>query len=181
MKKSLLLLVAAVAVLALALACDKGAEAPAPAKAPEATKKAPAPAPAPAVDEATPAADEAAPEADEATPAADEAAPEADEAPASDTKDAPQEAPALEGKVGGGDIVYDKAAMGVVTFSHDFHVTKQGKKCTDCHTDPFAMKIGAAKISMADIYAGKLCGKCHGGKGPGFEAKTNCMRCHKKP
>jgi c(7)-type cytochrome triheme protein len=33
---------------------------------------------------------------------------------------------------------------------------------------------------MADLYAGKFCGKCHDGKN-GFLIKQNCDRCHFKP
>ncbi len=80
-------------------------------------------------------------------------------------------------QTGGGDITFENAAMGNVTFSHDFHVGK-GKACTDCHTDPFQMKKGSTKITMADINAGKLCGKCH--NGTDAFAPTDCTKCHKK-
>lgn len=79
---------------------------------------------------------------------------------------------------GGGDIVFANAAMGNTTFSHDFH-TGKGLACTDCHTDPFAMAKGTAKITMADINGGKFCGKCHAAGGKAFAA-TDCAKCHKK-
>lgn len=84
---------------------------------------------------------------------------------------------------GGGDVVYENAAVGNTTFSHDFH-TGKGLACTDCHTDPFQMKKGATKITMADINAGKQCGKCHNGSkevgGTKVFAASDCARCHKK-
>jgi len=79
---------------------------------------------------------------------------------------------------GGGDIVFENAAVGNITFSHDFH-TGKGLACTDCHTDPFTMSKGADKITMADINAGKFCGKCHKDGGKAF-APTDCTKCHKK-
>jgi c(7)-type cytochrome triheme protein len=41
------------------------------------------------------------------------------------------------------------------------------------------MKQGTVKITMDEIYAGKLCGACHNGK-RSFDAKSNCNRCHVK-
>ena len=51
--------------------------------------------------------------------------------------------------------------------------------CKDCHNDGLfpKMKQGTVKITMEQIYAGKLCGTCHNGK-KAFEAKGNCQRCH---
>ncbi len=75
------------------------------------------------------------------------------------------------------DFVYENAAMGNTTFSHSTHIAK-GKGCPDCHTDPFQMKKGATKITMAEINAGKQCGKCH--NGTDAFAATDCAKCHKK-
>ncbi|MEJ2490849.1 MAG: cytochrome c3 family protein [Desulfuromonadales bacterium] len=41
------------------------------------------------------------------------------------------------------------------------------------------MKQGTVKITMEEIYAGRLCGVCHNGK-RAFDAKSNCARCHVK-
>jgi c(7)-type cytochrome triheme protein len=43
------------------------------------------------------------------------------------------------------------------------------------------MKKGAAKITMADMNAGKSCGTCHNGDKT-FKSSdaANCAKCHKK-
>ena len=76
------------------------------------------------------------------------------------------------------DLVFDKSQMGKVTFSGKTH---SKFKCGECHNpDMFAMKKqGAVNIKMNDLYAGKLCGKCHDGKSA-FKAMGNCIKCHKK-
>jgi c(7)-type cytochrome triheme protein len=70
---------------------------------------------------------------------------------------------------------------GVVIFDGTTH-QNAGLTCADCHNpDVFPkMKKGTVKITMADLYAGKFCGKCHDGKN-GFLIKENCDRCHFKP
>ncbi len=75
-------------------------------------------------------------------------------------------------------IVFTKSPMGKVTFSGKIHADA-GLKCTDCHPKIFKMKKGADKITMQAIFAGKFCGACHNGK-IAFNAKTSCMKCHKK-
>ena len=35
------------------------------------------------------------------------------------------------------------------------------------------------RVTMNDIYAGKLCGVCHNGE-RAFDAQGNCTRCHVK-
>ena len=54
-------------------------------------------------------------------------------------------------------------------------------QCPACHTKIFQMKKGTAKMTMADINAGKACGTCHNGD-KGFKASdaANCGKCHKK-
>lgn len=75
-------------------------------------------------------------------------------------------------------------ANGKVTFSGKIHADK-GLKCMDCHPKVFPMKgpgkEGTAKITMADINAGKFCGTCHNGE-KSFKASdpANCGKCHKK-
>ena len=70
---------------------------------------------------------------------------------------------------------------GAVIFDGTTHQSA-GIKCADCHNpDTFPkMKKGTVKITMADLYAGRFCGKCHDGKN-GFSIKENCDRCHFKP
>ena len=77
-------------------------------------------------------------------------------------------------------IEFTNSPMGKVTFSGTVH-KDAGIKCAECHNkDMFPkMKKGTVKITMAQIYEGKLCGACHNGK-RAFEAKSNCTRCHKK-
>ncbi len=77
-------------------------------------------------------------------------------------------------------------SAGKVTFDGKMHNTKLGPgKCKECHPGLFPMKKpgaeGAAKITMADINAGKYCGACHDGT-KAFSAKdaANCGKCHKK-
>jgi len=128
-------------------------------------------------------------DADAAAPADEAKAPEADAAPeaaADDSQDGVADttggAPmvAAADKVGGGDITFENAVMGNILFSHKFHVTDKGNACDACHPSVFQMKKGADTITMNDIYAGKFCGKCHNDKGPGFDPKPNCTKCHKK-
>ena len=75
-------------------------------------------------------------------------------------------------------LTFDKSPMGKVTFSGKIHSTF---KCGDCHNpDMFAKKKqGSVMIKMNDLYAGKLCGKCHDGK-TAFKAMGNCAKCHIK-
>jgi c(7)-type cytochrome triheme protein len=60
------------------------------------------------------------------------------------------------------------------TFPHASHT--QWLTCTNCHTEIFAMKKGAAPITMAKIFAGEYCGRCHGKVA--FPVVTGCPRCH---
>jgi c(7)-type cytochrome triheme protein len=78
-------------------------------------------------------------------------------------------------------VEYAGGPMGKVTFDGKAHAAK-GLKCPDCHTKPatFTMKK-EAKITMADMNAGKNCGTCHNGD-KGFKSAdpANCAKCHKK-
>jgi len=78
------------------------------------------------------------------------------------------------------DLVFDKSPMGKVTFSGKIHAEK-GLKCIDCHNPEMfpKQKKGTVTIKMSEIYAGKLCGKCHDGK-TAFKAMGSCTKCHKK-
>jgi len=77
-------------------------------------------------------------------------------------------------------LEFNKSPMGTVIFDGTLH-KEQGLKCKDCHNkDTFPkMKQGTVEITMAEIYAGKLCGVCHNGK-RAFDAQGNCDRCHLK-
>jgi len=84
--------------------------------------------------------------------------------------------------VGPGKILeFDGSDAGLVIFDGSTH-KNAGLNCPDCHNpDLFPkMKKGTVKITMADMNAGKFCGKCHDGKN-GFTIKSNCNRCHFKP
>ncbi|MFB3886274.1 MAG: cytochrome c3 family protein [Thermodesulfobacteriota bacterium] len=76
-------------------------------------------------------------------------------------------------------IEYAGGSAGKVIFDGKVHADK-GLKCTDCHTKIFQMKKGA-KITMADMNAGKNCGTCHNGE-RAFKSgdPANCGKCHKK-
>lgn len=77
-------------------------------------------------------------------------------------------------------LTFDKASMGPVEFSGQVH-KDAGIKCKECHnTEMFPkMKQGTVEITMKQIYAGDLCGKCHDGT-RAFAAKKSCKRCHVK-
>ncbi|WP_029912551.1 c(7)-type cytochrome triheme domain-containing protein [Pelobacter seleniigenes] len=77
-------------------------------------------------------------------------------------------------------LTFDKSPMGPVVFSGTVH-KDAGVSCKECHNPEMfpKMKQGTVEITMAKIYAGELCGKCHNGT-RAFEAKKNCTRCHKK-
>lgn len=70
--------------------------------------------------------------------------------------------------------------MGKVVFDGKVH-KEAGLVCKDCHNKEMfpAMKQGTVKITMEDIYAGRLCGVCHNGE-RAFGTAGNCDRCHIK-
>ena len=80
-------------------------------------------------------------------------------------------------------LVFPDGKMGKVTFDGKMHNEKLGHKCAECHGKGIPMKApgaeGSLKITMADIYAGKVCGMCHNGT-RAFNVKGNCAKCHKK-
>lgn len=83
--------------------------------------------------------------------------------------------------VGQGKTLEFKAnSMGTVIFDGTAH-KNAGLTCSDCHNPELflRMKQGSVAITMADLYAGKFCGKCHNGK-KAFLTKDNCTRCHSK-
>ena len=83
-------------------------------------------------------------------------------------------------------IEFPGGEKGKVVFDGKIHADK-GHKCNACHPAIFPMKgpgkEGTAKITMADINAGKFCGTCHNGeKDKAFKAsdEANCGKCHSK-
>ena len=80
----------------------------------------------------------------------------------------------------GKNVEFAGGGAGKVVFDGKTH-SEKGLKCNDCHTKIFKMKKGAAKMTMADMNAGKNCGACHNGT-KAFSSKdaANCAKCHKK-
>ena len=68
------------------------------------------------------------------------------------------------------------AGLPEIIFSHKKHAVWNG--CELCHPDIYAVKTGATKYTMEDVFAGKFCGACHGSVA--FPA-IDCQRCHVKP
>lgn len=60
-----------------------------------------------------------------------------------------------------------------VVFPHKAHT--QWLACINCHTEIFQMQRGADQITMAKVFAGEFCGRCHGKVS---FALTSCARCH---
>ena len=77
-------------------------------------------------------------------------------------------------------LEFNNSPMGTVYFDGKVHQEAE-MKCADCHNQDVFPKMmqGTVEITMAEIYAGRLCGICHNG-GRAFDAKGNCTRCHVK-
>lgn len=78
-----------------------------------------------------------------------------------------------------GDVVLNKQSekngMRPVVFSHWFHRIRY--QCKVCHGElGFKMRVGTTETQMADIVAGKFCGKCH--NGTIAWATDRCDLCH---
>jgi len=78
-------------------------------------------------------------------------------------------------------LEFNGGPMGKVMFDGKIHKDADAT-CKDCHNDQMfpKMKQGTVKITMEEIYAGRLCGVCHNGK-RAFGPEGNCARCHIKP
>jgi c(7)-type cytochrome triheme protein len=61
-----------------------------------------------------------------------------------------------------------------VVFPHAAHT--YWLRCDNCHPQIFQMKAGADPITMASIFQGEYCGRCHGKVA--FAPQTGCPRCH---
>jgi c(7)-type cytochrome triheme protein len=68
------------------------------------------------------------------------------------------------------------AGLPEIIFSHKKHAVWNG--CELCHPEIYAVKAGATKYTMQDVFAGKYCGVCHG---PVAFPAIDCQRCHTKP
>ena len=67
--------------------------------------------------------------------------------------------------------------MADVLFPHGMHT--YWLSCESCHPDPFPKQTGATQgMSMAKIFEGEYCGKCHGKVAFPFASFENCKRCH---
>lgn len=75
-------------------------------------------------------------------------------------------------------LEFDDNPMGKVIFDGKVH-QEAGTACKDCHNKEMfpKMKQGTVEITMAEIYAGRLCGVCHNGE-RAFGTTGNCNRCH---
>lgn len=63
-----------------------------------------------------------------------------------------------------------------VMFPHSAHST--WLKCSTCHPKIFKKKAGGTPITMAGIWKGQFCGKCH--DRVAFPTR-NCFKCHSVP
>lgn len=63
-----------------------------------------------------------------------------------------------------------------VIFPHAAHTT--WLKCSTCHTQMFELQAGATPITMAAIWRGQYCGRCH--DKVAFPLR-NCFKCHSAP
>ena len=68
------------------------------------------------------------------------------------------------------------AGMPEIIFSHAKHTTWSG--CEGCHPEPFGLRRGGNKLTMAEIFEGRYCGICH--VSVAFPT-VDCQRCHTKP
>lgn len=75
-------------------------------------------------------------------------------------------------------LEFSDSPMGKVVFDGKVH-KEAGATCKDCHNEGMfpKMKQGTVKITMEEIYAGRLCGVCHNGE-RAFGTSGNCSRCH---
>ena len=77
-------------------------------------------------------------------------------------------------------LTWQGGGQGQVVFEGKKHA-KEGHGCKDCHPGLFSMKYGTAKITMAAMDKGELCGACHNGKTAFATNDTKkCHECHKR-
>jgi len=84
-------------------------------------------------------------------------------------------------------LVSGGASMGQILFAHNAHTAKFS--CNDCHgtstsgallPNMWPMNKSVQGVTMAQLYAGASCGKCHSESGKrSFDAKSvSCNKCH---
>jgi len=66
--------------------------------------------------------------------------------------------------------------MANVLFPHSIHT--YWLSCKNCHPDIFLPEAGSNPITMAEIFKGEWCGRCHGKVAFTFWPRGNCTRCH---
>jgi c(7)-type cytochrome triheme protein len=66
---------------------------------------------------------------------------------------------------------------GVVVFSHSSHVAEAKPSCTTCHPRLFRIQQKYARVTHAQMEAGRQCGACHDGKAA--TGLTDCAACHR--
>ncbi len=66
--------------------------------------------------------------------------------------------------------------MSNVLFPHSIHT--YWLSCDNCHPKIFIPQAGANPITMAEIFDGEWCGRCHGKVAFKFFPIANCRRCH---
>ncbi|MBW2313005.1 MAG: cytochrome c3 family protein [Deltaproteobacteria bacterium] len=75
------------------------------------------------------------------------------------------------------DVVLDPGVpLFQAVFPHEPHT--YWLRCDSCHPSIFVMRAGANPITMAKIFEGEFCGRCHGKVA--FAPETGCPRCHVK-
>jgi c(7)-type cytochrome triheme protein len=80
---------------------------------------------------------------------------------------------------GGGDIIFKSEGMTDSLFSHEFHVNKAKKRCSECHYQLYTTRSQRKFVGMEGMRKGKSCGACHDGKQAfGVTDQKDCVRCH---
>lgn len=75
-------------------------------------------------------------------------------------------------------ILFESNMAGIkgVLFNHKTHSSRA--TCESCHQEIFKDTLGANKVTMMEMSAGKVCGACHGKVAFKF---ADCNRCHERP
>jgi c(7)-type cytochrome triheme protein len=73
------------------------------------------------------------------------------------------------------ELVPEATPLYKAVFDHQPHTAVL--TCGNCHPGIFEMRAGADPITMARIFAGEYCGRCHGKVA--FDVNTGCGRCHR--
>jgi c(7)-type cytochrome triheme protein len=80
---------------------------------------------------------------------------------------------------GGGDVIFQAQGVTDALFSHEYHVGKAKKRCSECHYGIYANRAQHKTVGMEGMRKGKSCGVCHDGKKVfGVTDQKDCDRCH---